>query len=221
MKISPTLASPFISEATMAENNIDEGNSLLPSGASVKYSSAETSRLFKISLQNRVLCRAWIINYSIMDVLFGFARLEPKRRIEKYLQRSSEHTVGGGALEERELNQVQLETSSDNFHAIVIAIRAFLCFNLSPLGVFLNSSSLLSSLSQCFPYLHLSTSAGFVLISFSPYRLLISSLIFTPPLRQSHLFFIFSVDSECTCNVWVCGRAFQVRRFGPFSRIST
>lgn len=67
-----------------------------------------------------------------MDVLFGYARLEQKWRIEKYLQRSSGHTGGGGALEEGDLNEVQLETSSDNFQAIVTAIRAFRCFNLYP-----------------------------------------------------------------------------------------
>lgn len=37
VKISPTLASSFISEAMMAENSIDEGNSSLPSGGGMKH----------------------------------------------------------------------------------------------------------------------------------------------------------------------------------------
>lgn len=71
-----------------------------------------------------------------MKALFGYACPGLKRRIEKYLQWSSGHTGGGGALEEGELNEVQLEPSSDNFHAIVTAIRASPCFNLSPLVFF-------------------------------------------------------------------------------------
>lgn len=69
----------------MAESSIDEGNSSLPSGGWRDARRHKSARPFKISLQNRALCRAWIINYSIMKVLFGYTCPALERRIEKYV----------------------------------------------------------------------------------------------------------------------------------------
>ena len=66
------------------------------------------------------------------------------------------------------LNQVELETWSNNFHAIIIAISASFCFILVPSLFFLPSH-----LCPCFPYLHRSifkvSQFFFVHISFSHY----------------------------------------------------
>lgn len=47
VKISPTVAGCFISEAVMAENSVDEGNSSLPSGSGVKHGSTKPALSLK------------------------------------------------------------------------------------------------------------------------------------------------------------------------------
>lgn len=118
-----------------------------------------------------------------------------------------------GFWKKGELNHVRLETSSDNCHSNQ---RHPLSSSFS-LGFF----SLLSSRSQCFPYLHLSNFRCFCphfFLSLSPPDLL--SNIHTPS-EAITLIFHFLCRLGMHVHAWVCVRAFQGQRFGPSSRNTT